>query len=114
MNILRANIAATIFGGLSAILLAICVFQSVKISGFLWIDGLEDKVANLTRDNNELRAELKRISSVKNEQKVITVERIKVAERGNRQADEIAKKIEQAPVEPGACKTPDVILGADL
>ena len=65
-------------------------------------------------DLNEARAELKRISDAKNEQKIITVERIKEAERGNRQADEIAKKIEQAPVEPGACKTPDVILGADI
>lgn len=65
-------------------------------------------------NSNELRAELKRISTAKNEQKVVTVERIKIAERGNRQADEIAKKIEQAPVEPGACKTPDIIMGSDI
>lgn len=91
--------------GILCLLLAV---QTVRISS------LKNDVERQKIANNELRAELKRISTAKNEQKIVTVERIKVAERGNRQADEIAKKIEQAPVEPGACKTPDIIMGSDI
>ena len=93
--------------GLGVLCLLLAV-QTVRLGA------AENRIERLKIDNNELRAELKRISSAKNEQKVVTVERIKVAEKIVRKADEIAKKIEQAPVEPGACKTPDVILGADL
>ena len=63
--------------------------------------------------NNELRAELKRISSKKNEQQIITVEKIKQVETIRRIADKVAEKIEQAPL-PGNCRTPNIILGADL
>jgi biopolymer transport protein ExbB/TolQ len=63
--------------------------------------------------NNELRAELKRISSKKNEQQIITVEKIKEVEKIRREADKVADGIEAAPL-PGQCKTPDAIMGADL
>ena len=56
--------------------------------------------------NNELRAELKRISSKKNEQQIITVEKIKEVEKIRREADKVAEKIEAAPL-PGNCRTPD-------
>jgi hypothetical protein len=58
-------------------------------------------------------AELQRISSAKDEQKVITRDRIVVAERVVKQADDRAKRIEAAPL-PGQCKTPEAIMGADL
>jgi biopolymer transport protein ExbB/TolQ len=64
-------------------------------------------------NSNELRAELKRISSKKNEQRVITVEKIKQVETIRREADKVAEKIEQAPL-PGNCRTPDAVMGADL
>ena len=64
-------------------------------------------------NSNELRAELKRISSKKNEQQVITVEKIKQVETIRREADKVAEKIEQAPL-PGNCTTPRAVLEADL
>lgn len=64
-------------------------------------------------DNNELRAELKAISTKRNEQKVETGKNIEQAERGNREADKVAERIEKAPL-PGNCVTPPEILGADL
>ncbi len=62
---------------------------------------------------NEARAELKRISTAKNEQREETGKRIEQADKGNRKADEIAKGIESAPL-PGNCETPGEIMGADL
>jgi cob(I)alamin adenosyltransferase len=61
----------------------------------------------------ELTAELKRISAVKNEQKIITQEKIKVVTRTIHEAEKRAEKVEQAPL-PGQCKTPSEVLQADL
>jgi hypothetical protein len=63
--------------------------------------------------NNELRAELKRISTVKNEQVERTKETIRYVERIRKEADGVAEKIEAAPL-PGNCTTPDAIMGADI
>jgi hypothetical protein len=62
---------------------------------------------------NEARAELKRISTAKNEQVDRTGENIEQAERGNREADKQAERIEKAPL-PGNCATPKEILGSDI
>lgn len=62
---------------------------------------------------NEARAELKRISTAKNEQKGETERRISQAEKGQKGAETIAKRIEAAPVAPN-CATPLEIMGADL
>lgn len=107
------KVLAMVFGGVSAILLALCAVLYIEANGFFWIDGLKDKLEKCERDRNELRAELKRISSKKNEQQVITVEKIKQVETIRREADKVAEKIEQAPL-PGNCKTPDAVMGADL
>jgi hypothetical protein len=61
----------------------------------------------------ELTAELKRISTAKNEQKVITRDRIVIADKGRSEAEGRAKVIEVAPL-PGNCKTPSEVLGADI
>jgi hypothetical protein len=60
-----------------------------------------------------LNAELTKLSTAKNDQKVITAEKIKVVLQNNRDADGRARKIEQAPV-PGGCKTKPEVLQADL
>ena len=55
--------------------------------------------------NNELRAELKAISDAKNEQKEITKDTIKDAEKGERDVQPIVKIIREAPL-PENCGTP--------
>jgi hypothetical protein len=61
----------------------------------------------------ELTAELKSLSTAKNDQKVETVKRIEAVKERVRHADDRAKVIEQAPL-PGQCKTPPEIMSADL
>lgn len=102
---LTARFSSMIFGGLSAILLAVCVYQHVQINGFLWVKGLEDKLESCDRDRNELRAELKAISDAKNEQKKITKGNIDEAEKGEQDARPIVKIIREAPIPPN-CQTP--------
>lgn len=63
-------------------------------------DKLEDRVAYF-------RSELQRISTAKNEQRVVTRERIVVVEKSRRVADKVAKQVEAAPL-PGNCATPDL------
>jgi hypothetical protein len=55
LAILRANMAATIFGGLAAIFAIIAVVQTVKLNGFLWFDGVQDKLETATTNLNECR-----------------------------------------------------------
>lgn len=57
--------------------------------------------------SNELRAELKRISTAKNEQKAETGKRIEQAEKGEKEAKPIADKIREAPI-PQNCETPGI------
>ncbi|GAA4015398.1 hypothetical protein GCM10022280_12670 [Sphingomonas swuensis] len=54
-----------------------------------------------------------RISSGKNEQKVITKERIVEVEVRAKDADVRAKRIEAAPL-LGQCATPEAVMGADI
>src|SRR5512139_3593066 len=110
---LTDKITAMVFAGLSAILLALCAVLYIEANGFFWIDGLKDKLEKCERDRNELRAELKRISTVKNEQVERTKETIRYVERIRKEADKVAEKIEQTPL-PGNCKTPRAVLEADL
>lgn len=57
--------------------------------------------------------ELHRISSVRNEQKRETSERIKVVERTIREKEREAERVEQAPL-PGNCQSPSEVMRADL
>lgn len=61
----------------------------------------------------KLNAELRKLSDAKNKQQVITKERIIVAERKRKDADDRAKVIERAPVPPN-CATKPEIMGADI
>lgn len=65
---LRANIAAALLGLLAACLLVITVVLTVKLHGFLWIDGAYDKIDRLTIDNNELRFGLREAERLNAEQ----------------------------------------------
>lgn len=58
-------------------------------------------------------AELKAISTKRNQQVIVTRDRIVIAERKAKDADGVAKKIEAAPIMPG-CRTAPEIMGADL
>ncbi len=58
-------------------------------------------------------AELKRISTKRDEQKATTRETIAEAETVRREADKVAEQIEAAPL-PGSCKTAPEIMDADL
>jgi hypothetical protein len=70
---LTDKITAMIFGGLSAILLALCAVLYIEANGFFWIDGLKDKLEKCERDRNELRAGVKAAEELNRQQ----IERIK-------------------------------------
>jgi hypothetical protein len=63
--------------------------------------------------NKDYQHQLNQISTAKNNQKIVTRERIVESERGSREADRVAEKIETAPV-PGLCATKPQVLQADL
>ena len=71
---IRANLLACVLGLAAAIFMVIAVVQNVEIHGFLWIDGLNDKVETLKRDNNELRFAAKEAKRLNDEQ-VARIER---------------------------------------
>jgi predicted PurR-regulated permease PerM len=109
---LRANIAAALLGLLAAILLAISVYQTIRIEGFgIWplkIPGLQDKYNAALQKLTEARFELDRISSRKNEQKRETVNRISESQKHIQNRDGVAREIEAAPL-PGGCRTPEAV-----
>lgn len=49
------KVLAMVFGGVSAILLALCAYQAVEMNGFLWIEGVRDKLETATANLNECR-----------------------------------------------------------
>lgn len=100
----RPSLIAALF------LASLLVVQTVRIEGFkLWPISINGLKAEL----RDARAELRRISSKKNEQQVITRDRIVVVEGKEREADKVAEQVENAPL-PGQCRTPETVLGADL
>jgi hypothetical protein len=102
---------------LPALLALALIVQTVRIEGFgIWplrIVGLQEKYDVAIDKVREARAELKRISDARNEQAERSKDNIEQAERGNKEADDRARKIEEAPL-PGQCATPREILESDL
>jgi hypothetical protein len=90
--------------GLMALLLAV---QTVRLSA------AHNKIERREIDIRELRGELERISSKKNEQADATERNIRESEKRIQTSDKVAREIEAAPL-PGNCATPPEILGADL
>jgi hypothetical protein len=62
----------------------------------------------------EARAELQRISSAKNQQGETTTRNISKARDNEAEAGRVAERIRNAPIEPGACKTPVEIMRAEI
>ncbi len=87
--------------GFVALLLALALHMERRHSG-----KLRGQLAAAT-------AELQRISTAKDEQRVITRDRIVEVERMADNADRFADRIERAPL-PGNCETPEAILGSDI
>jgi hypothetical protein len=62
---------------------------------------------------SKLSGELQRISTTRNNQRVVTEKNVTHAREIVKQADERARKVESAPLKPN-CQTPDAVLSADL
>jgi hypothetical protein len=88
-------------------LAALCLFLKLSLASE------QRHSAKLQGQVVKLTAELQRISTAKDEQRVETVKTIAKADAGNKAADKVADRIEAAPL-PGNCKTPATIMGADL
>jgi hypothetical protein len=100
-----------LIAGLRGLIPAFALFLILTLGAALFI---ERRSLDKCQDRNtELTAELKRISTAENEQKVITRDRIVIADKGRSEAEGRAKAIEAAPL-PGNCKTPSEVLQADL
>jgi hypothetical protein len=69
--------------------------------------------ANLQAQVVTLATELNQISDARNNQKATTKENIKVVARTIREADERAKRVEQAPPAPN-CRTKPEVMNADI
>jgi hypothetical protein len=89
--------------------IALAVIISLSIA--LW--AADRRADKWEAQSLKLSAELKRISTQKNEQKVRTERIIVEVEKEREGAERIAKRIEAAPL-PGKCETPGEIMGADL
>jgi hypothetical protein len=89
--------------GIALLVLAIGV-QTIRLSG------AERRADRAEFHLREARAELQRISSAKNEQRVETDRNISKARDNEAEAGRLAERIRNAPIERGACKTPDIIM----
>ena len=86
----------------------------VAILVLLLLLGIVDRRADKWEAQaQKLSRALQRISSEKDEQRAKTGVNIAEAEKGRKGAETIARRIEAAPL-PGLCKTPEIIMGADL
>jgi hypothetical protein len=89
--------------------IALAVILSLSIA--LW--AADRRADKWEAQSLKLSAELRRISTQKNEQGVRTERIIVEVEKERQGAERIAKRIEAAPL-PGQCETPDAVLVADL
>ena len=103
--LLRANPLVSALGGLGVILGLLLAIQTIRLGA------ANNRADRIQINLNEARAELKRISTEKNEQAERTKETIRYVERIRKEADGVAEKIETAPL-PGQCRTPDELRSA--
>jgi hypothetical protein len=96
LGFLRANWK---FVGLGLLCLALAI-QTLRLGA------ANNRADRIQIHLNEARAELKRISTAKNEQKAETVKRVEQAEKGDAEGKRTADKIRNAPIVPGKCETP--------
>jgi hypothetical protein len=86
----------------------------LAILALLFVNTVTDRSRDKWRGQAQgLSAELKRISTAKDRQAETTKQSVIVFKERNSEAERVAKKIEAAPPTLD-CKTPEIILGADL
>lgn len=94
-----------IAGVVIAILLVLAAVQTVRLHGFLWVDGALDNLRECERDRNELRAVLDEADRKARELQAQVDGQIKqlpiIIERA------VPKGLESRPL-PQNCETPDV------
>jgi hypothetical protein len=91
-----------------AILLGIIAVQTIRV-------GNQARRADRAEFHlREARAELVRISTAKDEQSRETDRNISKARDNEAEAGRVAERIRNAPIEPGACKTPVEIMRAEI
>jgi hypothetical protein len=133
-----SDLRALVLAGIAVLCLLVAGVQTVRLNGLLWIDGALDKVEELRRDNNELRAAAReaerlnreQVERITNDQEQITdevsrdlnsrLERLR-RELRDAQAARLAKRAGSGPVptapggadeEAGLCLAPDELLRA--
>jgi hypothetical protein len=100
----------TINAAVIALLVVALAVQTVRIEGFkFWPISHKGLKAELA----DAKAELKAISSKKDEQRKVTQGKIVETRVVFRDADKVAERIEKAPTQP-ECKTPPGVMSADL
>lgn len=110
---LLTRLQLAIAGVIIALLLVVSVVQTVRLHGFLWVDGALDELADTRRDLNEAR---QAIREAHEESLRLQGEVDRKLEQGrvNRDiADREAERIERAEL-PGDCRTPKAVLEADI
>jgi hypothetical protein len=85
----------------------VCVFE------FVALKAEKRHSARLQTQVTKLSAQLKAISTARDNQKAVTAKTVEHVKERVRQADDRAKVVEQAPLN-GKCETPKEILNADI
>lgn len=107
---LLTRLQLAIIGIIAALFLVAAVVQTVRLDGFLWLDGVTDKLADCTRDRDNLIDKLDTLAEQSRKRIEETGRQVdRVVKQGNPQAE----RVEKAPL-PGGCKSPPEVLGADL
>jgi hypothetical protein len=89
--LLKANVLAAVLGLAAAIFLIISVVQSVQLNGFLWIDGVRDKLEDCETNLNEARAERDSLIAAAKEAERLNKEQVS---RIVNEQDRISKDVE--------------------
>ena len=95
-------------------ILGYCALGLIVVSLFLALQMEKRHSRKLADRNTWLVAELKRISTAKDEQRARTVVNIVKAGEGGKAAERVAKRVDAAPIVPNKCATAREILEADL
>lgn len=103
---LFSRLQLAIAGAVIALLLVALAVQTIRIDGILWIDGIREKL-------ERCQAKVKSADEAARRQKQATAINVSRARETMKQVEGPAKRVESAPL-PGGCRTPEVIMGADL
>jgi hypothetical protein len=85
------KILAMVFGGVSAILLALCAVLYIEANGFFWIDGTKDKLEDCETNRKEVVAERDSLIAAAKEAERLNKEQVS---RIVNEQDRISKDVE--------------------